>query len=56
MKCLHVGCTLEAADHGACPAHRRWSSVILADPRYQAETPPPSPKPRPDGSVQGPLL
>lgn len=45
MKCLHVGCLLDATDHGACPAHRYWSSVILADPRYMTEQPPPSPKP-----------
>lgn len=56
MKCLHVGCPLEATDHGACGAHRHWSSVILADSRYQTEQPPASPRPNPDGSVQLVLL
>ncbi len=44
MKCLHVGCPLEADMAGACVAHRHWSSVILADARYRTEQPPPPPK------------
>ena len=56
MKCLHVGCPLEATERGACPVHHHWAAVILADPRYQTEQAPASPRPNPDGSMQAVLL